>query len=436
MFPNKSGKNLHQALKTEIVARSHAQMANFSFVKLQWGKEDVAFSLHAAPHTFSMSGEQVTDFLDRLGFERSPCAFVDRGECYARWVDDNFDIQAFTNLFDQAYSNLLEAQKDLEKCGFLFEQTEGCGYLFGKYPHDRGYNNWEMSGDGHTSSSKKLLKQNEDSVFHFKFTWLEGHDNGWVIHYRPIHPPLSSEIQSVFQFLGIKEFKQCPEYDFEPCYWRSIAFQSRGDGFFDSNANNAHNWFDAHSDHFSQGIQKLLKANSDIEKTGLRFLPFDKPENRLDIDIGNHIVQPPDSRKKKEKDLNFDVAISFAGTERMYAEQLAGLLNQAGFSVFYDDFYPEYLWGKNLVDIFDEIYRKRSRYCVIFISKEYNNREWTNHERQSAQARMLREKGKEYILPIKVDNTELTGMPPTVGYVPISKGIDKIAEMLIRKLTY
>ena len=102
--------------------------------------------------------------------------------------------------------------------------------------------------------------------------------------------------------------------------------------------------------------------------------------------------------------------------------------------MFYDEFFPEYLWGKNLVDTFDEIFRKRSRYCVIFISKGYKDRVWTNHERQSAQARALNEKGNEYILPIKVDETELDGMPPTVGYVPIKKGIEKIGELLIKKL--
>ena len=87
------------------------------------------------------------------------------------------------------------------------------------------------------------------------------------------------------------------------------------------------------------------------------------------------------------------------------------------------------------MDTFDEIFRKRSRYCVIFISKEYKERVWTNHERQSAQARALNEKGKEYILPIKVDDTELDGMPPTVGYVALKKGINKIGDLLIRKLS-
>ena len=83
---------------------------------------------------------------------------------------------------------------------------------------------------------------------------------------------------------------------------------------------------------------------------------------------------------------------------------------------------------------FDEIFRKRARFCVMFVSKEYQDRKWTIHEARSAQARALEEKGNEYILPIQVDGTELEGLLPTVGYVPISAGIEKIADMLVKKL--
>ena len=103
--------------------------------------------------------------------------------------------------------------------------------------------------------------------------------------------------------------------------------------------------------------------------------------------------------------------------------------------MFYDAFYPEELWGKDLVVFFDEIYRKAARYCVIFVSREYVGRQWTNHERRSAQARALAERGGEYILPINVDESELPGMPATIGYLSLSEiGIDGIAEILIKKL--
>jgi hypothetical protein len=48
---------------------------------------------------------------------------------------------------------------------------------------------------------------------------------------------------------------------------------------------------------------------------------------------------------------------------------------------------------------------------------------------------MLKERGKEYILPIKADETELPGMPSTIGYVSLRElGIDKISEILLKKL--
>jgi len=131
----------------------------------------------------------------------------------------------------------------------------------------------------------------------------------------------------------------------------------------------------------------------------------------------------------------FDVAISFAGTERELAEHLADLVRNEGYKVFYDAYYEEQLWGKDLPVFFDEIYRKRSSYCVIFISQEYRDRMWTNHERKSAQARALKERGNEYILPVRVDDTELPGLQPTIGHIDISKGLEFIASALIKKLS-
>ncbi|MFN7088288.1 MAG: TIR domain-containing protein [Candidatus Paceibacteria bacterium] len=427
-----NGRDPHQALKSEILGQARSSNVNFVLAKLQWGKDDIGYSLHVSPHSFSTYGIQATDFLNFLGFQRSGCSFIDSRQCYVRWVDKDFDVNAFAGFFDTAYRNLTDAQKDLEKCGFFFDQPEGWGYFFCKSSGGRR-RNFQMTGDGHTAMSIKQMKQSEDDVFLYKFTLLESvNDKGWVIHYHPKHLPLSSELQSVFEFLGLQNFQQCPEYDFEPCHWHSIAFEERGNSVFDSNANAAHGWFDSHAQHFSPGIQKLLSANAEIEKSGLTFLPFQKPIERLNIDIEKRIERPKSTSKSVGVD-SFDVAISFAGTEREHAEKLAKILKEAGFSVFYE-FYPEYLWGKNLVDTFDEIFRKRARYCVIFVSKDYKERVWTNHERQSAQARALNEKGKEYILPIKVDDIELDGMLPTIGYVPLKKGIDKIAELLIKKL--
>lgn len=53
---------------------------------------------------------------------------------------------------------------------------------------------------------------------------------------------------------------------------------------------------------------------------------------------------------------------------------------------------------------------------MILISKYYASKVWTNHERKSAQARAFHE-NDDYILPVRLDDTEIAGVLPTVGYL-------------------
>jgi len=432
-----AARDLHKSLKSEVLAKANAAGAELVLVKLAWGNDDVAFSLHVAPNSWSTSGLQVPDLLSYIGFSRQPCLFL-RNECFVREFDANLDLNAFGLALGTAYQELTQSQRLLESCGFRLAQPEGWGYFFGKRPSGRESGSYH--GDGHTSAvTPERMKATEDDAFQFIFTWIKNNerDKGWTIHYRPKHPPLSVELRSVFDFLGICEFRQCPEFGFEPCSWRHIEFQGRGDDVFNSSADAAHRYFDAHQQNFSPGIRALLAAQATMELVGMGFLPsFARPEMRRAQEIARRVFKskPEPVITARRENPNFDVAISFAGTERQYAEELANKVKSAGFEVFYDKFFPEDLWGKNLADFFYEIYSCRSRYCVIFVSNEYLNREWTVHERRSAQERMLKEKGNEYILPIKVEDVELPGIPSTIGYLPIGIGIDKIAEALLKKL--
>ena len=118
--------------------------------------------------------------------------------------------------------------------------------------------------------------------------------------------------------------------------------------------------------------------------------------------------------------LEYDACLSFAGEERGYVELVARGLKDAGLRVFYDEDEKVWLWGKDLIEHFDRIYRVASRYCVMFISAAYAAKEWTRLERRSALARALTEQG-EYILPARFDDTELPGMPPTIAYIELSE---------------
>jgi hypothetical protein len=55
------------------------------------------------------------------------------------------------------------------------------------------------------------------------------------------------------------------------------------------------------------------------------------------------------------------------GTTTTASSSRAG---RAGYAVFYDNFYPEHLWGKDLAAFLDEIYRKRARTPATFIGIE------------------------------------------------------------------
>jgi len=215
--------------------------------------------------------------------------------------------------------------------------------------------------------------------------------------------------------------------------------QVRDDAPWNGNVEYAHRCFDAHQAQFSPAIENLLAANAEVEAVGMTFLPFEKANARMRADIASNVLRagkpkPAAAAAPSTLPGSFDVAISFAGTERAEAEKLAGLVRKAGYDVFNDNFYAEQLWGKNLTVSFDEIFRKRARFCVIFVSEEYRDRKWTIQEARSAQARALEERGNEYILPIRVDDIELDGLLPTIGYVPLNTGIARIGEMLVKKL--
>ena len=130
----------------------------------------------------------------------------------------------------------------------------------------------------------------------------------------------------------------------------------------------------------------------------------------------------------------YDVALSFAGEDRQHADALAELLGNKGYTVFYDLYEQAQLWGKDLYTQLSAIYKDKARYCVMFLSEHYACKLWTNHERASAQARAFEEK-EEYILPVRLDDTEIPGILRTLGYLDLRSGsIDKVYQALVEKL--
>lgn len=112
------------------------------------------------------------------------------------------------------------------------------------------------------------------------------------------------------------------------------------------------------------------------------------------------------------EDYQYDVCLSFAGEDRRYVEQVADELRQAGVRVFYDRYEQVGLWGKDLYAHLNDVYSTAARYCVLFASRHYARKIWTNHEREAAQERAIQEH-REYILPARFDDTAIPGLRRT-----------------------
>ncbi|HKP97538.1 MAG TPA: TIR domain-containing protein [Fibrobacteria bacterium] len=127
---------------------------------------------------------------------------------------------------------------------------------------------------------------------------------------------------------------------------------------------------------------------------------------------------------------DYDVALSFAGPDRESAERLAEALQRLGVAVFYDQFDQATLWGKNLHSYLTELYHLRSKFCVVFLSASYGRKGWTRVELEAALAREFKE-GCDYILPIRLDDTDIPGILPTRGYMDWRQNsVESIVELI------
>jgi hypothetical protein len=130
----------------------------------------------------------------------------------------------------------------------------------------------------------------------------------------------------------------------------------------------------------------------------------------------------------------YDVCLSYAGEQRDYVEAVARALLDQGIRVFYDAFERDSLWGKDLYEHLDWVYSHSAKYCIAFFSEDYAKKLWTTHERRSAQARALQE-GREYVLPVRFDDTEIPGLRPSIAYEDARRtSPEEIASLVRQKL--
>ncbi|GHH50145.1 toll/interleukin-1 receptor domain-containing protein [Lentzea cavernae] len=129
----------------------------------------------------------------------------------------------------------------------------------------------------------------------------------------------------------------------------------------------------------------------------------------------------------------FDVALSCAGEDQHLVLPVVERLKEAGVEVFHDREREAEMWGLDLVEYFSEAFGRRARYVLLFGSKHYVDK-WSRLQRRAALGRAL-EQHTEYVLPIRIDDTEVPGLSPHVGYLDLRvHDAATIADAVVQKL--
>jgi hypothetical protein len=123
--------------------------------------------------------------------------------------------------------------------------------------------------------------------------------------------------------------------------------------------------------------------------------------------------------EQQVRTFEFDVCLSYASEQRVYVDDVAADLERRGIDAYYDQMRAADTWGRRLTEHLDFIYRQASRYCVIFVSADYARKVWPTVELSSAVARMLEDPDGAYILPARFDDTELPGLPQSMGFIDL-----------------
>lgn len=133
-------------------------------------------------------------------------------------------------------------------------------------------------------------------------------------------------------------------------------------------------------------------------------------------------------------DYDYDVAVTFAGEDRTFVEEVVAGIKLRGYTVFYDEDAKLDMWGEELTEYFPDIYEIRARFAVMFISVNYAAKPWTRLERRSVLLRAM-QSATPYLLPVRLDSTVLPGLRSSISYLSASsEGAEGIAEAVSSKL--
>ncbi|KIM02931.1 MAG: disease resistance protein [Sulfurovum sp. FS06-10] len=143
-----------------------------------------------------------------------------------------------------------------------------------------------------------------------------------------------------------------------------------------------------------------------------------------------------DKSISKVDDIKFDVALSFLGEKRSYVSDVANILreNLDKDSLFYDFDYQSQLARPNLDTLLQKIYSNNAKLIVVFLSKEYGQKEWCGLEWRVVRG-IIKSKRDEQIMFVKFDDTKIDGLLSIDGYIDANISTSKkVADFIMERV--
>jgi hypothetical protein len=177
-----------------------------------------------------------------------------------------------------------------------------------------------------------------------------------------------------------------------------------------------------------RALDDAIYVNKDSESISIEDPSFGLYLNLINIDeIGKAI-------RLRRTGYPWDVAVSFAGEDRKVVEEFKDILNEAGYTVFYDFDLQYQLWGTDLRVKLADVYANDAQYMVIFLSKHYPEKDWTNFEFEIGKE-AKKKRTDTYLLPVILDEVAIVGLSANVSYIDLRRcTVSDLANTLIEKI--
>ncbi|GAP71719.1 ATPase AAA [Candidatus Symbiothrix dinenymphae] len=118
---------------------------------------------------------------------------------------------------------------------------------------------------------------------------------------------------------------------------------------------------------------------------------------------------------------SYDFALSFAGENRDFADEIFNQLTEREISVFYDRNEQHRILGENVAEYLAPIYKSDAEYVIAILSNNYPKKMWPIFESEQFKSRF----GENAVIPIWYSDTTRSSFDKTIEYGGFTYDVNK-----------